>query len=111
MLEQRALLLQLLELDGDVGEGALGLRDLELRGDASAGAGANVVERLAPRRDGLERHGDLRVEGAQREIGLRRQPRERQRDLVLRVARVEQLRSERLRLSPQAAPEIQLVRG
>ena len=65
---------------------------------------------LAPRQR-FARERNLRIERAQREVGLRGEPRERQRHDVLRIARAQRLCARRLQRAAQPAPEIELERG
>ena len=111
MLDERALPLEVLQLGRDVGPSAFGLGDFQLRGDTAARAGAHVGKGVFAGRHGFARDDDLRVERPQREIRLRGEALERERDDVPGVARGEHLRAHRFDAAAQASPEIKLERG
>src|SRR5207247_8113283 len=89
----------------------LRLIEVELGSEPRVEPGARQLYRIAPRADRFLQHGELRIQGAQAEVGLRGQAAQRQGDDVPGEAAAEQARARRFAGSIQASPEIDLEIG
>ncbi len=105
-----ALTHEVLQLRRRIGACAERLREIETGGEAGVDTAANHAQVLLARHKRFARRRDLRVERAQQKIRLRGQPRQRQRDDILRVVSRQDLRPRALEQSAQPAPEIDLER-